>query len=456
MRETSEVEVRAAFDRATASVAPSPDLLIRVQRGGRRRLRRAAAALASVVALLLVAGIAASGFPTLDWVPPASSRDRKPLLPVLESRMGLLGRPTTGDLAENQAYRQSVLDAWKLSWDSARFHENNLRATLVGRPHFVWAGTTPGGPAAVVAQDAYARDPASPSRGSSRYVIVGYFGDLGNGVPEFLGDDYARTGSLPLAAFLTGPTLSTLVVPDTGQRIERCHSLIYHDNAQVECNWRPLRKLNDAWTTQFAANDSSFELQADRRKLVGMVNLLEMRPDLAPPATDNRCLGWEADETDTAFIPINRVADWDRDQDRVQSTFSRALYAQPNYDGKYRRNRCGEWFAYGSLPSGMRFIVSTAAVERDPSQLFVVLVNGKRTRGLRLGEIDSRAPLPVIAPLPDNAGIVVVKKNVELRWRTDDGPWSETATSAALIPVNATEVEVTPESGASTIVPLPR
>lgn len=458
MAEMSEVAVRAAFDRATASVAPSPDLLIRVQRGGRRRLRRAAAALAAVVAFLLVAGVAASGLPNMEGAPPASSKDRKPLHPQLQSRLNLLAKPTTGDLANDMDYQRVALDAWKsgrkTSWFATYYDD------LIGKPHVVWAGTTPGGKAAVIAQEARGpKTPARPREIQGRYVLVGYIGDVGNGRPELLDDDFSGQGNFPLSPYLTGPKRDIFVVPDLGIPIERCSSVEFRLDAKVACKWEPLQKTNGAWVGRVDEMQPSTTLRAKGVAApLSIANIPTLRPDLGFYRQTDRCLNWGNPGTShptVAYFPANRVPDWDRNPDLI-----RVMYGHTDNNSHkqepFIQGRCGGWFAYGLLPSGTRFIISDRSYEWSPPHLVVVLVSGKESRAFNLGEIDPYLSLPVIAPLPNGEGIVVAQKHAELRWRANDGPWSETATSAALIPVHATEVEVTPESGVSTIVPLPR
>jgi hypothetical protein len=219
--EPMAAEVRAAFTALTDPLAPAAGDADRMVRAGRRRLhRRRAAATVSAVAASAVLGVGTTATVTAVW------RDARSLVgaptpapsPTFEQGpyADLYRQPTRGDLADEAAYLAAVVAAWDASHGTAGSSlTSGLFDDLRGAPHVVWAGTTPAGPAAVVAQPAWwaQRGPHATSD-ELMVTLVGLVGVDENGAPKVVADDYQ-----PISAWFVDPGLTTLVVADLGSPV---------------------------------------------------------------------------------------------------------------------------------------------------------------------------------------------------------------------------------------------
>jgi len=146
------VRLRERADSLADAVTASPDLAGRARAGGRRRLvrRRAGQAVAAtcVCAALILAAVTSSA-----WLPHGSRRAPDTLATRVYDQVG--DSPTRGDLASDTAYTASALAVWAASHATSANADRGIFDDLRGRGRVVWAGATPAGPRAIVAQQAF-------------------------------------------------------------------------------------------------------------------------------------------------------------------------------------------------------------------------------------------------------------------------------------------------------------
>lgn len=208
-------EVRAAFVAMTDTVVPAPGDADRLVRAGRRRLyrRRTVTAVAAVAASTVVGGgatLLTTGLRGTGTVPgtTAPAFGQGPYADLYQ-------RPTRGDLADDPTYLAQAVAAWNASHGKVvpgLSLTSGLFDDLRGAPHVIWAGTTPAGPAAIVAQPAWWAQ-RGPHKTSDELMVtlVGLIGVDDHGNPKVIADDYQ-----PINAWFVDRSLTTLVVADLG------------------------------------------------------------------------------------------------------------------------------------------------------------------------------------------------------------------------------------------------
>ena len=204
--------LRQELTTATAGLVPRPDVAARAAAGGRRRLRRrriteaaltAGAALAVTVAVIAPLSLnAAPSQPAKRPDPAPSLRSASP--PPGDPMLWLYHRPPQGDLADESTYVQSVIGAWNRSHATSRNAKAGIFDNLRGEPRVVWAGETPGGPAALVVQPAAFPDRATViGVGPGDGTVVGFVGVDEERRPRVVDDSFSYDGVSPAMQPLT-------------------------------------------------------------------------------------------------------------------------------------------------------------------------------------------------------------------------------------------------------------
>lgn len=427
----TDADVRAALQLATRDVHPGADLLTGVRRGGRQRVVRRRAVLAGGLAALLAG-------PTAGLLHRLPSRSDTPVASVL------FDAATRGDLAADVGYLQLVLAEW------TRHHaELSGPDSRGGEPHVVWAGSTPVGPAAVVAQ----RHPAADGELSG---TVGFVEQTSVGPRVVSADSFtSRDASTPVPAALLGDNRDVLVVLDAGYPVSWSSAPTFRPDGRVERTFSAVAFRDGAAVLRVPAQRDrvTVALRAAFRSAVRRVDIanaaaIKARPSGQVPAMrviERALPGAEAVwPTDPAMQA--ELAGW-RDT---------ALAPYRDDAGDHRPSTQPAWWIRGVTPDGRRLWVQVEASYDDPARVLAVLGRPRaQPRVIYGGMIGRREPLAVRLRLPERQGVVVAAQDAVLRYRTAGGSWQPVAGDAALLPDAATQVQVTRGAAAPVVVALP-
>jgi hypothetical protein len=418
----TDTDIRSALERATGELRSAPDLLDRVRAGGRRRVVRRRA--------LLGAGLAVAAGGSTAGVLLAGRGGGGPVASPL------LDRATRGDLRGDRAFRDQLRAAW-------RAKVGNI--PVVGEPHVVWAGVTPGGRAAVVAQRV-PEQVVSPI-GQIRYGMLG-FAEQDAGDLRMISLEEMLTEAANGTAALLGRDRSVLLVLDDDRRVQWSPELSYTPAGQVDRRFTPL---------DFRTHDGAALVTVGASRTTIRVGLLAGVPDGQGDRTVGLAnlsqLAWDAGrgmpgEGAQRYTPVLAGAD-------------PSFAGGGTWDLATRDGYADQW-GYRVVPPPETWIISGATADRRPYVVQTLAGTDDRVRlFLSLGTPepvfkgfpDPAAPLPVQVRLPDGQGVVVAGRG-RLRYRMRAGNWLPVAGDAALLPAAAAEVEVTPTAGRAVRVPL--
>lgn len=393
---------RAMAD-ATADLSPRPGLAETVVRGARRRRNRRLAG--GVLALAAVVGVVTIAIPTAD---PVS-------VPAADPLWHRLDHPTRGDLADDKAYLASVRSAWL---DGARKSPNLAATPLTGDTRIVWAGTTPVGPAAYVAQRS--------GEGVALGVVAGT-------PPVLVSDRPAGLSYSP--AFLFGPDDRMLITLDLGE---------------------PLRWSRwEQWPEGSGGRSWADVPVVDG---VGLVHLPEGAPATAEvhqPGTTTVSL--RASDyplgIDKQSKPIpQRTIDWPRAKagaadipSLVDSVLPDQYLADMGYLDREVKALVTGFHGVAALPGGRSVTAFEMVPAVDAGSRFYAVVHSPddALTGIAGGApIDLTRPLPARVELPDGDGWVVAQPGASIDYRANAGAqWQPVGSDIALIPA-AGEVRV--------------
>jgi len=452
--------LRERLASATRDVSAPTGIAERAAAGGRRRLRRrrvleglatTAAALAAVAVVLPLATQDA-----VDRAPRPSQRSPAPAdwsaVPPAGADVlrWLYDRPPRGDLTRDAAYLRRVVDVWGGSHDASPNADRGVFRDLRGAPRVVWAGRTPAGPAALVVQRAVfpAQDEGGVAPGPG--TVVGFVGVDAHGAPRLVADGYrdrrGEPGALSLAWFVD-PGRSVVAVLDLGVPVAWAQGWRYGADGVRDLGWTPMT-FRDGAATVRVDGSRWWDVHVARRPYAEAASDILVARDGGVSPTGTK-LQWSRDggraSLRIAGLSPSRLADPD-------ATFGAAL------DERLRGTPGGGgypvWNAAGRFPDGTEVVVADTFLDGDPSHAYAVLTRGGRTSVVHGGAVDPDASLPVVVRLPGGRGTVVAREGARLEWRSTSG-WRNAGTGAALVPVGATQVRVTPAGGTPVVVTLP-
>lgn len=440
MMDTERVN-RAMWD-ATDRLRVAPDFTDRVVRGGRRRVRRARARGIALAVAIVMAG----GGATVAWHDAASET---------VTVASHLFQPTSGDLAEDSGVISRAVQAWR---EGLRDTESGdaMVAALRGEPHVYWAGTTPAGPAAVVAQAGAGGDEGLMSGlvatdpVSKRFLLVG--------------EESAAHGVSWVYAF--GPEDRTLLAVDTGVPLFVSMAPVAGDDGKLTRDWR-----------RMSTGDGVALAEVPVRGDPDNVRVLARQ---ALPAPDERDA--------TGLRPVRRASDYvqrleAKNDGRTVTVVpgSGLPWEDRSADGPTRAGRptqvsdgagillqaageagyldplpgisgAGRWEVVAGLPDGRTALLSEVYQDPGPAFVFAVVLDatGAVDAVIPGGSADRDAPVPVRVRLPDGQGWIVAAYGSALSYRTSGGgAWVEAGSDAALLPDTATEVRAVATGGAA-------
>ncbi|MFI6237537.1 hypothetical protein ACIBD9_28580 [Micromonospora sp. NPDC050784] len=417
----NDSDVRGILHRVTDDLVSPPGLLAEVRRGGRRRVVRRRAVLAAVCAAVVAVPVAG----VLDL--PGTAGDAPVASPLLD-------QPTRGDLAADEGYLRQVREVWQ-----RRIEDVGDRTR--GEPHVVWAGGTPAGPAAYVAQ------------ATAHGTTVGFVEPTAGGprVRTLTQATDTETDGLEQAALL-GPQRDVLLVLDFGQPVQFSAQLRSMPDGKVKRTFEPVAFQDGAAVLSVPPQRTKLtvalsRLPVERQNSIHIDGTSEIyfpdnkdRP--APPLLRHTLPGAEQVwGTDPAVKEVNAP------------TEALAEYIDPV--GVHTHNGSPLLWVYGATPDGRRLLVETVQYDDDPSRVIALLARKYLPfEAVASTTADWSAPLPVRLRLPDDQGVLVAAEGSALSYRIGDGQWQAAGRNAALLPATATDVRVTDANGTTTNVPV--
>ncbi|MEH1124385.1 hypothetical protein [Micromonospora sp. CPCC 206061] len=449
---TTERVNRAMWD-ATDRLRLAPDFADRVVRGGRRRVRRArvqGVALAVAVAM-------AGGGATVAWRDATAG-------PAVVADYRLL-QPTGGDLAGDARVIEQVVRAWR---DGLRHSESGdgAVAALRGEPHVYWAGTTKGGPAAVVVQAGARRD---------RVAMAGLVAtDPVSKEFRLVGEESVAHGVSWVYAF--GPEDRTLLAVDPGVPLYISMAPVTGPDGKVSRDWRRMSTMDGVALAEVPAGGDPRDVRvlarqappaARERDPAGLHPVREASQyveqavarggpvpaylPINPTRADSAGLSWENRSVDGP-TRVGRPTQVTDDGGILLRAVGESGYVDPLIE----IHGSGRWEVVAGLPDGRTALLSEIFGASDPALVFAVLLDatGAVDAVIPGGAADRDAPVPVRVRLPDGQGWIVAAYGSSLAYRTAGGAWVEVGQDAALLPDTAAEVRAVTAGGVSSSQPL--
>lgn len=430
---TSDTEIRAALNRATGHLATPPDLLTDVRQGGRRRLIRRRTLLAGGVATGVAAATAGS-----VWALRGSG-------PPMDVASPLLDGPTRGDLAHDAEFRKRLLDAW-------RRRMADLDDALFGEPHISWAGRTPAGPAAVMAQRT-SHNPVYSSNGDRLIGHMAFVRPTPDGPAVMTVESMGDGSSINSAAALLGADLDVLLVRDTGQEAEYSTEFGFSDDGRIVRTFLPVPFADGAAVLRVAPQRRRITIAIGytphgERNRLRISNVAEVLfpggkdPSAPPPLTH--------------VLPGAGTAWGPQPEEEARRLSDRTVAAMAPYLdilGNHTAPRDPMVILYGAV-AGRRLFVRTIQYEDDPAHAVALLSGpGDSFEVAAAVRVQRGAVLPIKLRLPAGLGVLVAAEGARLRYREPGGAWQDAGQHAALLPAQAAEAEVDRGSGPQ-VVPL--
>jgi hypothetical protein len=442
----TETDLKDRLSADVRDIEATPELLGRVRAGGARRLRRRRLTQLAVssVAVAALGATAITGPAFFDQVPdvPAASRI------TTDQYQFLMGGDTRGNLADDKAYLHQVVAAWKKAQATSYNKQRGVYDHLVGEPRVYWAGDTPGGRAAVVAQYSDLRNHANVQLNyEGIQTVAGFVVDDKNGHPTVVADVYPDGGKLTTGLVATKGANRTLVVLDTGKKTGWSPKRLYHDNGTTSRDYTRL---------QFKDGVSIVNLPPDvRLPALDVHTLPATGPSNQYLANAGANAGGEPkDRTITHRLweePSRSV--WsmtDGAEGLAQKAHGTLVDATIDTSMDFYGAADSLWVGYGVSADGSAVYLGEQQLDRDPTRIYAVLQSGSGKKMVS-GPVDRQSGLPVHLKLPDGQGWAVARKDGKLSYRTGGGAWSTPRDNALLVP-DGNDVQVRVEAAGTTKV----
>jgi hypothetical protein len=438
-----EDDLRDALRAYTADV-DAPDLTGAVRRGAARRRRRNRIALvAAPVLTVAVVATAVVTAPRWTYEPPDFAAATAGL-PAADR--DLLTRPTGGDLAGDTAFVAEAAKAWARSHRSSLNEDRGIFDRLLGSPHVVWAGTTPAGPAAVVAQlsDLRRHDNVQLTR-EGVAVLWGFVGPGANGEPRVVADGYPVPGAPDLEGAWIDPGRTTVLVIDKGNTGEEVSwGMTFSRTEKVSRRWSPVRW--DDGAAVLTAPAGTRPAEARLRFRGGDADVGNISDDPRADGLNQVDLRqqWQLPD-DWALFPVggDPARAW---KGGLPDGYGAQHAFEGDLTGWYPTNwpdvqQVGNslWYAAGTTADGSRLIAGELLLDIYPPRVYAAL-RAPGTTAVRIvsGPTYRDQAVPIRLELPDGQGRLLAAKGKTFGW-TEDGV-ARTARDAALVPAGATAV----------------
>lgn len=451
-----EQQLREAMTAATSSLTADPQTVARARRAGARRR----AARRSVVGTLTVLALAGS---TLILAPGVSElrgggSTSQALNAVLRHHSttanesdDALGRywwaSTRGDLAGDASFTQAALTAWAEDHGASPNASRGIFDDLVGAPRVLWAGATPAGPAAIVAQQSYLHHHADIQLDHEGvYTLIGFVGTGQDGKAHLVTDTYQAPGSLTELAGMVSTIPPVALVLDPGVPAAESSHWTY-TSSSVGRDWsKPLPFLDGVAVLDLTGADPA-QVRLGKVPFTGFTDLYDLVhvPSVGSSTTNG------GDETHTLAGWVTRdqlvmrvgKAGWPTvdaaGTEQAQQILTDALRA--HIPPAAFLEGFSSWFVAGTLPDGRHLVVGEHSLDSDPAHLYAALSGPAGTAFVVGGAIDPTATIPVAIRLPDHQGWVLASHGHTLRWRLPGQSWSQ-PTANAVLTEDAPQLEV--------------
>ena len=446
----TDVRLRRALDEATRGLAPGDGLAQRVRAGAARRHRARRLRGAGLVTAALVAGAVAAP-PALHWW----ERSSQGLTAPAESD-SWVDAPPRGDLAGDAAYVAAALRAWqegRSTRPATGLYEGDrgIYEDLLGEPRVVWAGTTPAGPAAVLAQEAHFHPHENYPPGlEGPGWVTAFIGVDAAGEPVLVGDDYSRDETVHTSWYVD-PARRYLAVLDTGEPTGTGSRWEYGPDGTQRLVFEPLEFSDGIAVVERDPGVDTTSTWVARLPYRSSADVRGTQGIAFPAQEGDRSLPWTADERGTVAIAGTLPPAPERVEE-LRGTWRDVLQARTT--GPRWSDGGGSWLAAGELPDGRALVVGHRMLGyTEPAHSYAVVVGGRGTTVVHGGVVDPAAALPIQVLLPDGLGRVVGSDGASLAHRTGSGNWVDAGEGMALVPASATEVRVT-RAGGTAVVPL--
>lgn len=438
-------DLTRALRDATDDIEPRNSFTTDVVRGGKRRQFRRRMAVTGTLAFVMAAGVVVSVAPWAPTPPGLTAAAPNPLLTAA----------TRGDLAGDADYLRDARTAFTKGM-AASPGADQPGNTLIGEPRVYWAGNTPAGKVAVVVQQRESEkgnvtyvDGTVVDLSTVQRVVIGLvIGDQATLVNSAPGNGDAMT--LERTAFLFGPSDRYVVAFSGGAPLHASPEWKVGEDGRGAREWTAMTDLDGISFLAFPEAVRGGDVRVVRAKdpkTAGYEQSLGVLPaSLYHEGTDRqskpiprRTMDWPQNPPLRAS-GAKATALTNGDQD-VASALQAAGYGDP-----LARVGVTGFEVIVDLPDGR----SVVAVEYVPNDTGSRLYLGYRDGGISVtkwaygGPLNGAEPLPVNVKLENGQGTLVAARGANLRYRTTThGPWTDAGKDAALLPANATHVEVT-------------
>ncbi|MEU4606851.1 hypothetical protein AB0F43_28040 [Kribbella sp. NPDC023972] len=450
----TETELKQRLSAGVDDIEAPSDLLDRARVGGARRLRRRRllALTTTTLAVAAVGGAAVAGPTLLELV----QNDTPAAAPVANDPYGFLMRtPARGDLADDQAYLDQVLTVWRTTHRTSENYDRGIFDRMRGEPKVYWAGNTPAGRVAIVAQYSDLRHHSNIQLDREGvHTLVGFVADGKDGKPVVIADAYPAPGvGLVTAAIAKKGDARALVVLDTGKKTGWSAGRTYDEEGGSGRVYTPLRFKDGVSIVELAKDTDLGKVVISPLPATNFTNqwianggLNAARPEQS--GGDQRL--W-TDFPELAFWPM--TANAEKLRDTAADQFEAVL--EPVTDKNYYSKAHSIWTGYGVTADGSAVFIGEQALDNDPTRVYAVLrpKSGKATI-VPGGVPDRNTVLPVSIKLPGDQGWAVARRNAQLSYRYDGGAWSPARSNALVVPAGAKAEVKVDSDGRSEIVTL--
>ncbi|MBC6449026.1 hypothetical protein [Actinokineospora xionganensis] len=440
-------DLTRALRDATDDIEPRRSFTTDVVRGGRRRQFRRRMAVTGTLAVVMAAGVVVSVAPWAPTPPAITAAAPNPMLTAA----------TRGDLAGDADLLSDAKAAFTKGMAAAPGADQPGNA-LIGEPRVYWAGTTPAGKVAIVVQQRESEkgnmtdvDGTVVDLSTVQRIVIGLVAgdqatDRATLVNSAWSSNLGGSGAERLA-FLFGPSDRYSIAFSGGPPLHVSPEWKIGDDGRGIREWMAMKDLDGISFHEFPRSVRGADVRVVRAKdpaTAGYPGAL-----ITLPAS----LYAEGFDRQSKPIPV-RTMDWPQDQPlRAGGAKAAALTDALDVGSELQAAGYGDPLArvgvtgfevIADLPDGGS-VVGIEYVPNDTgSRLYLGYRDaaGKVTKWAYGGPLNAAEPLPVNVRLENGQGTLVAARGAVLRYRVD-GDWIDAGKDAALLPANATQVEVT-------------
>lgn len=315
---------------------------------------------------------------------------------------------------------------------------------MLGAPHVVWAGSTPAGRAAIVAQLSDLREHSNVQLTREGVAVLwGFVGPGADGNPKVVADGYPVPGAPDLEGAWIDPGRTTVLAVDRGNEGEQVSwGLTFARTEKVQRRWSPVRW--DDGTAVLTAPAGSQPNEARLRFHGGDAEVGNIADDpLADPLhhVDLR-QPWQGNDNWATFpVGADPAAAWHGplpDGYGAEHVFEGDLTGwYPTNWPDVQQSGTSLWYAIGTSADGSRLVAGELMLDNYPPRVYATLRSPGKPVRIVSGPTYRDQAVPIRLELPDGQGRLVAAKGKTFAWTT--GGVTHTARDAALLPAGATD-----------------